>query len=310
MTRASVCDETRFLSIWAVYDRPRSVHLRSSWRSQSAPTVLRTCSWLLMLLILGTGSLNAHDMWIEPTTFRPDMGKIVGVRLRVGQDLLGDPLAYSAALIDQFISVDSNGRRPVVGHDGNEPAGLMRIGEPGLQTIGYQSHPSPMTLTAEKFNQYLKEEGLEAIAELRARRNQTNSDAREIFSRCAKTLLLSGPQTDSVDRALGFTLELVALKNPYALRPGDELPVSLTYEGRALRGVLVVAMNRANPGAKISARTDKNGRVSLKLPQGGMWLIKAVHMIPAPAGASADWASYWASLTFDLKNSTTGAAAK
>jgi uncharacterized GH25 family protein len=271
--------------------------------------VLKSCSWILAL-VLGTGSLSAHDMWIEPTAFHPDMGKIIGVRLRVGQDLLGDPLPYNTALIDQFISVDSTGRKPVVGHDGNDPAGLMRVGEPGLQTVGYQSHPSPMTLTAEKFNQYLKEEGLEGIAELRALRNQTNNEAREIFSRCAKSLLLSGSQADQADRPLGFTLELVALKNPYALRPGDELPVSLTYEGRAISGVLVVAMNRANPAAKISARTDKNGRVALKLPQGGMWLIKAVHMIQAPAGANADWASYWASLTFDLKNSTPGATAK
>lgn len=270
---------------------------------------LKSCSWILAL-VLGCGSLSAHDMWIEPTAFHPDMGKIVGVRLRVGQDMLGDPLPYNTALIDQFISVDSTGRKPVVGHDGNDPAGLMRVGEPGLQTVGYQSHPSPMTLTAEKFNQYLKEEGLEGIAELRAHRHQTNSEAREIFSRCAKSLLLSGAQADDADRPLGFTLELVALKNPYALRPGDELPLSLTYEGRAISGVLVVAMNRANPAAKISARTDKNGRVSLKLPQGGMWLIKAVHMIPAPAGANADWASFWASLTFDLKNSMPGVTAK
>jgi hypothetical protein len=30
-----------------------------------------------------------------------------------------------------------------------------------------------------------------------------------------------------------------------------------------------------------------------------MWLIKAVHMIPAPAGTNAEWQSYWASLTFE-----------
>jgi hypothetical protein len=29
-----------------------------------------------------------------------------------------------------------------------------------------------------------------------------------------------------------------------------------------------------------------------------MWLIKSVHMIPAPAGSGAEWASFWASLTF------------
>jgi hypothetical protein len=33
---------------------------------------------------------------------------------------------------------------------------------------------------------------------------------------------------------------------------------------------------------------------------GGVWLVKAVHMIPAKPGTNADWESYWASLTFDL----------
>ena len=43
-------------------------------------------------------------------------------------------------------------------------------------------------------------------------------------------------------------------------------------------------MNRLNPSEKLSARTDEDGRVRFKLRPGGMWLIKAVHMVPAPAG--------------------------
>jgi hypothetical protein len=31
-----------------------------------------------------------------------------------------------------------------------------------------------------------------------------------------------------------------------------------------------------------------------------MWLVKSVHMVPAPAGANAEWASFWASLTFEM----------
>ena len=278
----------------------------------SISSVLRRSGRLVVAgLVLSVASLAAHDMWIEPTAFIPDAGEIVGVRLRVGQDFLGDPLPRDPALIEQFVSIDSTGRKPVYGRDGADPAGLLRVTEPGLLIIGYQSHPSPVVLQSTKFNQYLKEEGLDAIAELRASRKQTGSDAREIFSRCAKSLLLSGtPAKAEADRALGFTLELVAEKNPYALHAGEDLPVSLTYEGRPLPGALVVAMNRANPMAKLTARTDKNGRVTFKLPQDGTWLIKAVHMIPAPAGANADWASFWASLTFELKSSATGVAAK
>src|SRR5262249_21274410 len=178
----------------------------------------------------------------------------------------------------QFISVDSTGRKPVIGHDGSDPAGLVRMAAPGLLIVGYRSNPSPIVLPATKFNQYLKEEGLEAIADLRARQNQTGKDAREVFSRCAKSLLSSGIPTDAeADRALGFPLELITLKNPYTLQSGEELPVSLMYAGRPLPGALVVAMNRMNPAAKLIARTDKNGRVAFRLAESGMWLIKAVH---------------------------------
>jgi len=63
-------------------------------------------------------------------------------------------------------------------------------------------------------------------------------------------------------------------------------------------------MNRLNPAEKLSARTDADGRVRLRLRSDGMWMIKAVHMVPAPAGADGDWASYWASLTFELRSAT------
>jgi uncharacterized GH25 family protein len=78
------------------------------------------------------------------------------------------------------------------------------------------------------------------------------------------------------------------------------LPVSLTYQGQPLAGALVVALNRANPTEKLAVRSDKSGRVRLRLPRGGMWLIKAVHMIPAEPESGADWESFWASLTFTL----------
>ena len=92
----------------------------------------------------------------------------------------------------------------------------------------------------------------------------------------------------------------MAERNPYAIRAGQDLPVRLTYENRPLAGALVVAMNRVNPSEKLAARTDSDGRVRFRLRPGGMWLIKAVHMIPAPAGTNAEWASFWASLTFEL----------
>jgi hypothetical protein len=253
------------------------------------------------VIALGHTPLMAHDMWIEPTTFLPLPGQVVGVRLRVGQDLLGDPLPLDPALVNQFVMENGEGQKPVVRRAGADPAGLLRVALPGLTVIGYRSNPSAVELSAEKFNQYLKEEGLDAVAAQRAGRHETGGNARELFARCAKSLMWSGSPADAPgDRSLGFTLELVAERNPYALRPGQELPVRLTYEQRPLAGALVAAINQFNPAEKLTARSDSDGRVRFRLRPGGMWLIKAVHMIPAATGSNADWASFWASLTFQI----------
>ena len=271
--------------------------------TRNAVPFRRLSGIIVVAAAMSGATLVAHDMWIEPGTFSPDTGQIVGVRLRVGQDLLGDPLPRDPRLINEFVVQDATGRQALVGRDGSDPAGFFRIATPGLLVVGYRSNPSAIEQTADKFNQYLKEEGLEAIAALRAQRNQTGAKARELFSRCAKSLLVSGPPSKAQgDRALGFTLELVAERNPYALNAGQEMPVRLIYENRPLRGALVVAMNRLHPWEKLTARTDEAGRASFKLHQNGMWLIKAVHMVEAPAGADADWVSYWASMTFELKD--------
>ena len=115
-------------------------------------------------------------MWIEPTTFSPEPGQIVGVRLRVGQDLLGDPLPRDPALVNQFVVEDGDGRKPVVGRDGADPAGFVRVAAPGLLVIGYRSNPSAVELPADKFNQYLKEEGLDAR---RGAESQPQRDRRQ-----------------------------------------------------------------------------------------------------------------------------------
>jgi uncharacterized GH25 family protein len=262
---------------------------------------------LIIALIASIGShLSAHDMWIEPATFSPKSGEIVGVRLRVGQDFIGDVLPRDSTLINQFVVDDASGRKPVPGRHGGDPAGFLRVATPGMLVIGYRSNPSPIEQTPEKFDQYLKEEGLDSLPALKARRKDAGS-VRELFSRCAKSLLFSGsPAEAQRDRLLGFTLELVAERNPYAIRAGEELPFRLTYQNRPLAGALVVAMNRLNPSEKLSARTASDGRVRFRLPSGGMWLVKSVHIVPAPAGTDAEWTSFWASLTFQLPGTTAG----
>jgi uncharacterized GH25 family protein len=256
---------------------------------------------VIATLLAAAAPLSAHDFWIEPTGFEAGLGRVVGLRLRVGDDFHGEPVPRSDDLIDQFVVVDAAGRRQVVGRDGADPAGLLRVTAPGLMIVGYQSRPSPVTLPAAKFTQYLREEGLEAIVDARARAGESAREGREIFSRSAKSLLRSGAMAPgSGDRSLGFPIELVAERNPCDMRPGATLPMRLAYRGVPLAGALVVAYSQRTPYHKLSVRSDRDGRASFTLDGPGVWLVKAVHMVPAPAGSNADWESFWASLTFEV----------
>jgi len=243
---------------------------------------------------------RAHDFWIEPSDFRPAPGTPVTFRLRVGQNFEGDPVPRDKAQIEKFFSVQGGQQEPVIGVDGRDPAGFANFKSSGLVTLGYRSLPHSIELPAQKFEDYLVLEGLEKIIAVRGARGEHAKNGKEQFSRCAKTLLAVGNSSQGdFQKPIGLTLELVPEKNPYLLKKGASLPIKLLYNGVGLEGALVVAMNRARPESKIKVRTDKSGRATLPLDRQGEWVIKAVQMIPAPAGSGADWESLWASLTFE-----------
>jgi uncharacterized GH25 family protein len=232
--------------------------------------------------LLLASSASAHDFWIEPSTFRPAAGDRVAAGLRVGQKLQGEAVPRIPPLIDRFVLGDA----PMIGFSGSNPAGIALVTKPGFQWIGYQSNAFPMTNDAPKFEQYLRDEGLDGVIKVQSQRPQS-----ERFYRCAKALLDAGEaKTGTFDAPIGFTLELVPRK----------LPRTLLFHGKPAANILVVAMSKTDPDNAVRARTDARGRVTLRIAHGGFWLIKAVHMQSAPADSGVDWESWWASLTFEL----------
>jgi hypothetical protein len=261
----------------------------------------RAVPWAVGLLLAAGGAGRAHDFWIEPSTFRPAPHERVALRLRVGERLRGEPVPLLPGRVRAFVVATGDGVRPIAGRAGAEPAGAVQIARTGIAVVGYRSLPQRIELAASDFARYLAEEGLEEVARARAARGEAAAPGRERFSRAAKALLAVGDPRPAAghDRVLGFTLELVPERSPWALRPGDALPVVLRHEGRPLAGALVAALS-ATAGRVAAARTDAAGRVHLPLDRAGAWLVKAVHMTALPAGGDADWESVWASLTFEV----------
>jgi hypothetical protein len=251
---------------------------------------------------------NAHDFWIEPSTFAPQTGEVVSVRLRVGEHFTGDVVPRPPSGF-RLYGATAEGRRAIGGRTGADPAGMLRVQREGLQVLAYDSEPIPIEIAADTFAVYLKEEGLESILAVRGSRGQGDAPGKEIYSRHAKSLLMAGAAAETADLTLGLPLELVAERSPYSMAAGEALPLRLLHHGRPLPGALVVAFERSRPHAKVSARSDSEGRVSLQLARAGHWLVKAVHMVAAPPASGADWQSRWASVTFELGGSRGSATA-
>ena len=227
-----------------------------------APTPLRSVLSLTLFIVAAGSGVAAHDFWLEPSTFAPGVDEPVRIHLRIGEHFTGESLARNGSLIEKFVIVGPSGERPVLGRDGMDPAGLVRLDAPGIWFVGYRSRPSAVELAPEKFEQYLREEGLEHIIQERVARKETLLPVRERFSRSVKSLLRYGGDqaVQGYDRALGMTLEFVLDADPRE-------PPAVAYRfdscGTAARspGALVVAYRRDSgatlPAQPVRARQTK-----------------------------------------------------
>lgn len=265
----------------------------------------------LAVAVCVVGEASSHEFWIEPSSFRPSANSIVQVGLFVGDGFPGEAVKRNSEKIDRFFALIDSESRDLVGRDGAEPAGLLKVEKPGAVILGYRSKHSSIELQAAKFEAYLKDEGLESIIAKRKERGDSDKPGREIYSRCSKCLLnVDGAAGVGYDKAVGFPLEIIIDADPAALHAGDEISCRLLLDGKPLEGALIRASHKTEKEKNSSARSDSEGRVRLKLPAEGMWMIHCVHMKETPKDSNADWESLWASLTLQIGEGKVAKAAK
>jgi hypothetical protein len=256
------------------------------------------CAAIAALATMAVAPLAAHDFWIEPTTFRPEPGAIVGIGLRAGQGFVGDPVRRSSDLIEEFIVREGERQEEVGGSEGSDPAGIIIAGARQTAIIAYRSKPAYIELPADRFEDYLRLEGLDAIVARRRARGTSGDPGLEYFTRYAKALLTGQFTSPAVVQPIGLPMEIVPDADP--TRRIGPLGGTLRYHGAPLAGALVVAMPRANPSERSAVRSDARGAFTFSRLHAGVWLIKAVHMVDAGWFSRADWQSAWGSLTFDV----------
>jgi len=260
-----------------------------------------TFLFLITLLTIST-PIRAHEFWLEAQPFYQQINKTTDISIHVGQDMKGDLLPNIPAWYRKFEVITENGLQPVDGELGRDPAGYFSTQTPGIYAIGYLSTENEVKLKAEKFEGYLKTQGLEKIIKRREELGESDKKGIEIFYRNVKTLIKIGDKNDVnfYQYDFGYPLNISPVDNPYSLKQDDNLTVKITFHQKPAVNLLLRAQVKNQPDFHFSVRTDEQGYATIPLAHKGVWLLHTVEMVPSTT-KDFDWDSFWGSLTFEIK---------
>ena len=261
---------------------------------------------ITVLCILNISAF-AHEYWFECDNFFPRVNERTDLRLFVGSALKKEEeRTYQASKTDSFQMFSASevfDVRPLA-EDGRSPILKFASDHAGTFLMSMERNWSYIKLDADKFEEYLREDGMEYIIAERKRFGESAKEGRERYSRYLKTLIQVGDsRTGSAKTRVGSKIEIVSLENPYSKKVGDNLKLQVYFSGFPLADRAVVADNR--DGENYSSQkflTDKDGRFTVKLTNKGVWLIRLVHMQRCVKNCGdVDWESFWGALSFGLK---------
>ena len=262
-----------------------------------------------LVLMVVAGPARAHEFWLAPSSYHAAAGDSIQLRVYVGTGFRGELKPYATTRTIAWAAKTSRMEdlRPTTSN-ADEVFGRWRAGDGGGAMAAYESNFVTIELPGDEFDAYLKLEGLDGPLAARARLGAAAGPGRERYARCPKTWI-AGTDPKRVTTAVGQTLELVPAADP--THPGP-LTVRVLFRGAPLGGALVRAWNqrlqagwspqdgaaRDSVGPVAAARTNARGIATLPIGATGEWLVSTVTMEPSTDPRSADWQSFWASLTF------------
>ena len=265
-----------------------------------------TLAALLTISLLAT----AHEFWLQPAFFFVNPGATVPVDIRVGESYEGEPSEGKKNRIvtyKHYSAADSTELSPKLVGD-NYGSVSLKLTQPGTHLLVFANTPKFIELKPKEFLAYLKEDGLDNVVAARQQQGQTDKPGRELYRRCAKSLIQVGDQPDNTyARPTNLVIDITPTQNPYTLRQGQMAGFRVLFRGKPLANTLVQYWAKPQLAGKavvVKSSTNADGLVQFKLVQGRN-MVSAVRMIandePTLKGSPvADWQSYWGSLTFGV----------
>jgi len=261
----------------------------------------------ILILSLLVPSVFGHEYWLEPESFFLKPGGRSDIRLFLGEGLQVEeemPYRSSKTSIFRLHSFDGTFDLARDMKDEAKPLFSFSAQKSGTYLLAMERNWSHITLEPEKFDEYLREDGMEYIIAEREKLGEATKKGSERYSRFIKALIQVGGKRDKTFlQRTGMRFEIVPQANPYSLKVEDELSVQVLFEGKPLADKVLFADNRDGESiGKQRVSTNVDGIARVKLDRKGVWLIRLVFMQRCTKNCEgADWESFWGALSFGLR---------
>ena len=246
---------------------------------------------------------TAHDFWLVPDMFNVAPSGEIIVK---GQTSSAFPTTLSAVTPDRItdarvIGASDEERITALSTQDNSLLLKHRPKSPGQKVVAVAIGWRHVKETAESFRKYLVGEGAEdALARYDRSGQLPTSDIVRRYAKYGKTVVEVGEGPRAFERSAGHPLEFMPMGDPAT---AGQLQVRLMFQGKPLAGARVhagLAQPAGKPVKDETLTTSSDGVVSV--PAGaGLWNVRTIHVVPAPAGADAQWDVHWATFVYSRK---------
>lgn len=257
---------------------------------------------IAFVLLLLTFIAFGHEFWLEPQKFLLAIGEKINFRVFVGENFTGEDVDFTKFEVAKFSHYTSKNEETTKGNLTEENlSDFLKFDTEGNHLIAFNNSNKYIELEADKFNEYLKDDGLDNVSDFRKKHKLLNKKGTEEYQRCVKTLLQVGDTHDETyKKNTGMKLEIIPEQNPYS--SDKSLTFNVLFENKPVKNALVVVWQKGiEKPNKREFRSNAEGKITFNFEPKGIWMVSSVKMVPHSNPKVADWQSYWGSYTFGFQ---------
>lgn len=259
-------------------------------------------TFLAITLLTIISSLLAHEFWLSLQKYIYKRGEKINVRFFAGENFEGENWKGNKEKIQSLKIYYGGVNDDLSNYISDDPGDSLELTmlDEGTNLIAFNSTNTFIEIEAPKFNEYLAEDGLQNAIEYRKENNETDSMGRELYQRCAKTLIQVGTKNDNTHlQVTELPVDIIPAANPYTLKLNDSLKVKILFKDTPVSNTLVKIWHHADGKTiKTDLSTNESGEVKFPVTTTGKWMVSIVKMIRLENDTRAKWQSYWGSLTW------------